>query len=498
MLSRYPPEEIAPALVHRNGQVRRYAAMLLGIGRDERLVPFLTDLLQSGSPPVRRVAAQALGIPARPFSDPAWLGRSGPAAVDRLAVESLTEALRDPDDRVRANSARSLGNLRRSANAAAQPSDETALTLLRSDAVLLPLTHSLLDPVSEVKVAVAAALREFSAPAALPLLLPLLQDPEEEVRVAAAVTAGQLGAPQSLPILLEALRHGPSHRRPQAAASLRALGDAAAVPALMDALADPSGSVQREAAIALGHLGDLRAVPALIDALGATNIMAEERRGLRENLVNALGRLGDRRAVPALIRALNDYDKHVRNAALTSLAELGGSQAEGALIDLVDRNIFHARLDISARVAIRSLGRMGVVRAMPTLRLAMEEGQPELAPVAARALRQLGDTITGGDVLAWLSSTNSDRRLRAVLTLPALVDRDALPHLLSALGDSDAAVRAAAARQLGRLDDGSAIPILTEALQGEGEVEEVREAIRGALASLAKGPRRHSAAPEAC
>ena len=46
---------------------------------------------------------------------------------------------------------------------------------------------------------------------------------------------------------------------------------------------------------------------------------------------------------------------------------------------------------------------------------------------------------------------------------------------MSALGDGDAAVRAAAARELGQLDYGSAIPVLTDALQGEGEVEEVRE-----------------------
>ena len=244
-------------------------------------------------------------------------------------------------------------------------------------------------------------------------------------------------------------------------------------------------------------MGDPRAVPALIDALGAPNIMAEERRGLREDLVNALGRLGDRTAVPALIQALHDYEKHVRSAALSSLVKLGGPQAEEALIDLVGRNIFRARPDISAGAAIRKLGSMGVVRAMPMLRLAMEEGQLELAPMAARALRQLGDTITAGDVLAWLSSPCSRWRLRAVLTLPALVDRDALPHLLSALGDGDAAVRAAAARELGHLDDGSAIPVLTDALQSEGEVEEVREAIRGALAFLAKGPGRQSAAPEA-
>ena len=237
--------------------------------------------------------------------------------------------------------------------------------------------------------------------------------------------------------------------------------------------------------------------PPLIDALGAPIIMAEERRGLREDLVNALGLLGDRRAVPGLIRALDDYEKHVRGAALSSLVELGGPQAEDALIDLVDRNIFRARPDIFVEAAIRKLGSMGVVRAMPMLRLAVEQGQLELAPVAARALRQLGDTITAVDMLAWLSSSCSRRRLRAVLAFPALVDRDAMPHLLSAQSDGDAAVRTAAARGLGHLDDGSAIPVLTDALEGEGEVEEVREAIRSALAFLARGPGRQSAAPEA-
>ena len=447
MLNRYPTEEIVPALTHHNGRVRRYAAMMLGIDGEEQLVDFLVDLLQSESTPARRAAARALGISIRPVPDPGPSAGPGRAAVDRLAVESLTAALRDPD------------------------------ALVRSHA--------------------ADALRAFSAPASLPALLPMLQDPEEEVRFAAALAAGDMGPPQSLPVLLEALRRGTPCRRRQAAASLGTLGDAAAVPAFMDALADPSRAVQERAAVALGRLGDPRAVPALIDALGASNIMAEERRGLREDLVNALGLLGDREAVPALIRALDDYERHVRGAALSSLATLGGPQAEDALIDLVDRNIFHARPDISAGAAIRKLGSMGVVRAMPMLRLAVEQGQLELAPAAARALRQLGDTITAGDMPAWLSSPCTRRRLRAVLALPALVDRDALPHLLSALGDDDAAVRAAAARELGHLGDRSAVPVLTDALQSGGEVEEVLEAIRGALAFLVKGSGRQSAAPDA-
>ena len=497
MSIRYPPEEIVPALVHHNRHVRRYAALMLGIGGDERLVPFLTDLLRSGSAPARQAAARALGTPVRPFSDSAWPGWSGSAGCGREAVESLTAALGDSDVIVRANSARSLGKLRRQANAAQRLRDETTLAFLRSDAAIVPLIQALRDPTSEVRVQAAEALREFSAPAALPALLPMLQDPDEEVRSAAALASGDLGAPESLPVLLENLRHGSRGQRQQAAFCLRNLEDAAVVPALMEALGDPSRAVQREAAVSLGHLGDPQAVPALIDALGASNIMDEERRGLRENLVKALGSMGDRRSVPALIRALKDYDKHVRDAALLSLAQLGGSQAEDVLIGLVDECMSLAGHYGSVRPAIRGLGRMGAVRAMPVLRLVIEDGQLELAPEAARVLRQLGDTITAGDMLAWLSSSNSERRLRAVLTLPALVDRDALPHLLNALADCDPKVRGAAARQLGRLGDGSAIPTLADALRDEAEVKDVRDAIGGALESLTKYPELQSAGPAA-
>jgi HEAT repeat protein len=122
---------------------------------------------------------------------------------------------------------------------------------------------------------------------------------------------------------------------------------------------------------------------------------------------------------------------------------------------------------------------MGTVRAMPTIRLVIEEGYQQLAPLAACALRQLGDTITADDVLAWLNSPISDDRLRAVLALLALVDQDALPHLLRALSDHDSSVRAEAARQLGRLGDQSVIPFLTDALKDEDE-----EVCRAAHASL--------------
>lgn len=477
-MSRYPPEEIIPALAHRNRQVKRYAAMMLGVGQSDQLVPFLADLLQSASVLARRAAAEALGTPTRSLLAPDQAGWSSPA-IDPLAVQSLAFSLGDADALVRANSARSLGALCRLADQGARRRDETNSDLLRSDDVALPLINALQDPVAMVRIQAATSLSVLVVPGALPVLIPLLQDPDREVRAAAAFTAAKLGARQSLPILLEVLRDGPRDARRQAAISLRLVGDAEAVPALMDALADRSRSVQAEAAATLGHLGDPRAVPALMNALTAANIMAEERRALREDLFTALGTLGDRQAVPAIIRGLRDYDKNVRAAAISALTRLGGPEAEDALIDLVDRNMYRDRPGNDVRQIISELGSMGSVRAMPILRLVIEEGRQQLAPLAAHALGQLGDTITAGDMAERLSSPDSDDRVRAVLALPALVGRNAIPQLQHALADQHAAVRAKAAGQLGYLGDQGVVPFLTAALNDRDE--EVRREARNSL-----------------
>ena len=478
MLNRCPPEEIVPALAHRNRQVKLYAAMILGVRQDDQLVPFLADLLKSESVPARRVAAEALGTPTGSLLGPNRAAWSAPT-IDRLAVQSLTTSLRDADAVVRANAARSLGALCRFAHRTGRHRDEPNFDLLRSDDVALPLINALRDPVAMVRIQVATSLSGLAIPAALPVLIPLLQDPNREVRDAAAFAAAKLGARQSLPILLEILRDGPRDARRQAAASLRLVGDAEAVPALMDALSDRSRSVQEEAAATLGHLGDPRAVSSLMNALTVTNIMAEERRSLREALFTALGALGDRQAVPAIIRGLDDYDKNVRAAAISALARLGGYEAEDALIGLVDRDMYDDRAGSAVRQVAHALAGMGVARAMPVLRLVIEEGRQQFVPIAARVLGQLGDTITAGDMVEWLSSPDSEHRVRAVLALPALLGRDAVPQLLHALADHHARVRATAAGQLGRLGDQSVVPFLTEALKDQDE--EVRRAARDSL-----------------
>ena len=121
--------------------------------------------------------------------------------------------------------------------------------------------------------------------------------------------------------------------------------------------------------------------------------------------------------------------------------------------------------------------------------------------VRSYTARLLGLDAEAGEVEQYLKSSlvqgTAPLRRAAARAMGELVADWTLEPLSAALDDADPAVRSAAARGLGHLDDGSAIPVLTEALQGEGEAEEVREAIRGALAFLAKGPGRQSAAPEA-
>ena len=122
----FPIEEIIPELAHQEERVRYYAARLLGVREPEQLVPFLVDLLEDGTAPVRRAAARVLGELSL------WsLGWRRQNALEREAegrvVPVLVAALGDPDEVTRANSARSLGRLRR-------------------EAAVVPLLGSLADP----------------------------------------------------------------------------------------------------------------------------------------------------------------------------------------------------------------------------------------------------------------------------------------------------------------------------------------------------------------
>jgi HEAT repeat protein len=143
-----------------------------------------------------------------------------------------------------------------------------------------------------------------------------------------------------------------------------------------------------------------------------------------------LGAIGDPQAVPALIQALGDSDRAVRRAAAEALGKLGDPQAVPALSVWA-----HAGED-AARDALQTLGH-------PMLDL-------------PQAVAQVAAQGAWGVLIRALTCTQV-REVVVGLGAPAV------PALIQALGDSDCAVRRAAAEALGAIGDPQAVPALIQA-----------------------------------
>jgi HEAT repeat protein len=191
------------------------------------------------------------------------------------------------------------------------------------------------------------------------LLRQAFRDPRPAARRAAvralgrAIDAGQVTGSEGLAILADALRAEPHDAdvRSVIVNGLARLGPAAA-PALAEALPGPDHGVQYGAAMAIGQLGPDGAV-----------------------------------GVPGLTALLASPEVSVRHAAVLALAEVGPAGLDGLAAALVTRD-----RDVQLQ-AIRSMGRMGSQAARMARHLkAVAEREPDLAPEAKAALRQIGPT----------------------------------------------------------------------------------------------------------
>lgn len=212
-------------------EVRAAAAVAVGRYCDPRTFDQLADLLlEDPQLEVRQAAARALGETrceqAIPYLLIAlhdsfwWYERE--AGVDALldaiesigqpAVESLLEALKDPEGAIRRFAARLLGRIR----------DPRAIE---------PLGMALYDMHFEVGQAAAESLAGF----------------------------GEAG----LRVLGEALKHPEAWLRQHAVFGLTLSGDKRIVPVLLNMLADPEREVVKQVIQSLGKLKDQRALPAL-------------------------------------------------------------------------------------------------------------------------------------------------------------------------------------------------------------------------------------------
>ncbi len=208
---------------------------------------------------------------------------------------------------------------------------------------------ALRDADAQERIAALHLVQAQSLTAMLPEVGASLRDDEDVgVRYQAAKTLAQFADPAALPPLLDGLRDEDMYVRVQVTAALIRIG-APAVDGLTEALGDARPAVRRAAAKALGKIDHADA--AALQALGAA--LDDTDAGQRRFAAQALGRLGATEAVEMLGAALRDPDAQARNAAAAALQALGEA-------------------------------------AQPTLLAALDDPDPEISFVAARALAGQG------------------------------------------------------------------------------------------------------------
>jgi HEAT repeat protein len=309
----------------------------------------------------------------------AALARSGAAA---RAAGALAGALRDPDERVRAEAARGLEALAPAAAGALDalvaalddasgvvrgraaralwaaragglssgslPREKMVAALLESaretdggdmpDSALVlalaaygapapeRLAAALADPDFRVRWHAAAGLMQLrrAAREAAPALRRAMDDEEWPVRNAAGRALEDVADEPDVAMLAQALQDDSVETRYHAARALARVGpgSAAAVPVLVAALRDPDWEVRMESAWALAAVGGgaASAEPALLAALRDPDPQ------VRASVAWALAGIGGSKdaAVPALRRALSDGAREAREAAAGALAQLEG------------------------------------------------------------------------------------------------------------------------------------------------------------------------------
>jgi HEAT repeat protein len=445
---------------------RSNAAWVLGDLQDPMAVRPLSASLHDSERYIRRIVVHALGkagdLTARDHVRSALDDRDRDvriAAVQALGkfkdaetVKFLVPALGDDDSRVREAVARALGTLGvreaikpllyvlSDCNSSVRIAAVRALEGLGFPDATEPLYSVLEDRDSGVRRAAVRCLGALAGANALERLRTMLEDPDPEVRAATARTLGDLGTEDIVAILEPVLEQEDSMVRLAAAEALGTLGFPETVLALRRGLADQDSSVRAAAVKALGALSFPKILVALQGAL------QDNDRLVRMAAVQALGALASSEAIATLLEVLRHHDRQLRQAAAKTLARLNNSAGTEVLVSAVGDHLPMARSS-----AVYWLGLLRDPSAVPCILSAATDDDDLVRFQAVTALGR----FTASDEILW--------------------------SVLAALGDSEVAVRTAAARSLGRLRDQRAIPALMARL---GDLSADPEAAAEALARL--------------
>ncbi len=214
------------------------------------------------------------------------------------------------------------------------------------------------------------------------------------------------------------------------------------------------------AAKKLGELGDTRAVEPLIECL---NDSSDKGGFSRSAAAEALGKIGDRRAVEPLIGFLSDqslWNPIARSSAPKALAMIGGSQVVDALIKFLDTS---AEEDLfTCEEAIKALGKLGDARAVETVAKFLEDRRVHLHSHAVEALKTIGGSEAEQYIARFVRGDKSSgfASREAIKALSEMGGQGIVEYLIGALVDGDMFTRGGVAKELVKIGEPSAGPLV--------------------------------------
>ncbi|HXT71354.1 MAG TPA: HEAT repeat domain-containing protein [Vicinamibacterales bacterium] len=425
------------ALSDPEENVRAAAAFALGLLADAQGLPALQTALKDPSPLVRGRAAEGLGL----IGD----GSAAPAVADAAAGCPAVIASIAPDDEAPKTGAEDACRLSILALVRLKQYDALARVVLDANGAPVsrwwPVAFALQRSADRRAAGPLAALASgpgvYTQAFAIRGLAGLKdgraaelatraaagRDLDVRLRAEAIRALGRIAARDSVQMLvgLAEDRTTPAPLVLETIAAIGNIGDNRAFEVMVDLFASPSPVVRAAAMTAAARL----------DTEGFLLALSGRERdrdwSVRANLATVLARLPADKARPALEDLLSDSDIRVQAPALRAFAQVGGKDADGALLKALQAPDFVVRATAAALIG---------------------ERRPEggAAALAAAYVRGESDANHGARVAA----------LDALAKYPAAESREPLTR---ALGDREWAVRLAAARLLRQGGVAEAAPV---------------------------------------
>jgi HEAT repeat protein len=408
-------------------KIRQAALLALGAAHVAAATPLLVDAIAHADGDNRTALIAALGT----TRDPA-------------ALAELTKMVRAPSGEVRHAAISSLAS---AGGADAVAAHQAVVATPNADDAELAIDTLAQIPGEGAHAALLAAASDPRGAIASTAVVALADDSSDDVRETMRAVAAR-GGPARGPALAHLLAS------PETAAEARAI--------LVHAInVDGGSSAQQNLAILSRDESDeARAALADVARRGGANgaealnaLASRDDPASRSTLVElaadaahpdamqALGRLHDERAIPIALAAAESADVSTREAALTTLAAVGGADAERALASAA------ASPDVETRRAAAS-AYSSVDESSPTLGVLAQDADSEVSRSAFGRLAVVDPARAETVMTARFSSPDPSARQDALWFSSQLDGDVARPYLIAALRDPSAEVVADACSRL--------------------------------------------------